>query len=549
MFTSSSTAGKRSDNNPFRTPTLTPNPTGASASQSTTTTSTSEVGIGSAINSDGQARTDGTRDFGEDRGSRQEASTSSGNDDPSIAGLAEELQRSNLDSDADTTPTPAEPPPAYTPSADFFQGEATVQYGPRRPFQQAPPAPPLPPHLSPQGTGASRFPGAFPSSEFPPAPMLYIDPTGSGMGPSSGWGAGPLPPQPTGGSAFSSSPYRPPLGPPPRHPSSASMPPGSRVFSEPNPPQRPMSDFARDFYGSREAYEERAASSDDESNEGPEPPTRNPIEASSSPSRADNASLSSGGALNYAPPPGPPPGQRPPTSPRNPPPSSASSAQYAPPAGPPPSRASNDDGKPTSSPTPGRPYLNKGRVLVYPAGHECRKCLNTGYKHFDPSHPCRKCWERYGKPYAGAIVSAPWDAPASSASRLQYQRPLPTFRPPHLRHQHSRSQPSLLSPSDLPSSPNVLRSSRSSMYAGDYPGAQARAQGQQLQPQAQMQAGRPGAFNISRGTPPPGATVVRPGDPRIGGRLCWRCGGDGMVSFLIFDLETCPICRGVGRVF
>ncbi|KAK0535654.1 hypothetical protein OC842_002238 [Tilletia horrida] len=34
----------------------------------------------------------------------------------------------------------------------------------------------------------------------------------------------------------------------------------------------------------------------------------------------------------------------------------------------------------------------------------------------------------------------------------------------------------------------------------------------------------------SRRRPPPGAIVVRPGDPRIGGRLCYNCGGDGMVS-------------------
>jgi hypothetical protein len=33
-----------------------------------------------------------------------------------------------------------------------------------------------------------------------------------------------------------------------------------------------------------------------------------------------------------------------------------------------------DDGKPTTRPTPGHPLLRDGKVLVYPLGHECRKC-------------------------------------------------------------------------------------------------------------------------------------------------------------------------------
>ncbi|KAA8915794.1 hypothetical protein TRICI_002046 [Trichomonascus ciferrii] len=42
--------------------------------------------------------------------------------------------------------------------------------------------------------------------------------------------------------------------------------------------------------------------------------------------------------------------------------------------------------------------------------------------------------------------------------------------------------------------------------------------------------------------------VVRPGDPSIGGVLCGRCRGRGMITEFIFD-ETCPTCRGVGRLF
>ncbi|ANB13849.1 Hua1p [Sugiyamaella lignohabitans] len=47
------------------------------------------------------------------------------------------------------------------------------------------------------------------------------------------------------------------------------------------------------------------------------------------------------------------------------------------------------------------------------------------------------------------------------------------------------------------------------------------------------------------GQPPP--RVVRPGDPSIGGTLCGRCRGRGMISDFFGD-ETCPTCRGVGRL-
>lgn len=40
---------------------------------------------------------------------------------------------------------------------------------------------------------------------------------------------------------------------------------------------------------------------------------------------------------------------------------------------------------------------------------------------------------------------------------------------------------------------------------------------------------------------------VPPGDPRLGGVLCGRCRGSGMVRFLL-DMELCPVCSGLGRV-
>lgn len=48
---------------------------------------------------------------------------------------------------------------------------------------------------------------------------------------------------------------------------------------------------------------------------------------------------------------------------------------------------------------------------------------------------------------------------------------------------------------------------------------------------------------------PPGALVVMPGDPRIGGRLCFECNGRGIIESFWLGDETCYRCRGSGRVF
>jgi len=235
----------------------------------------------------------------------------------------------------------------------------------------------------------------------------------------------------------------------------------------------------------------------------------------------------------YAPPPTPAPsrGYAPPSG--APPPASApTGSRYAPPSTPHPStsaqrpptnRSSNagseDDGRPTTSPTPGHPLLRNNRVLIYPKGYSCWKCDNTGFKSFDPSHPCRKCWERYSKPFEGPIVYAPWTPSSRSANSNAdtLQKPLPRFRPPA---------------GNYPTSPTLSRAPNS------------RRSPPLLQHQSSLRSP-----TLVTNRPPPGSLVVLPGDPRIGGRLCWRCDGLGTVSFLIFDEETCPVCNGAGRIF
>ncbi|GAA5845978.1 hypothetical protein JCM9279_004744 [Rhodotorula babjevae] len=162
--------------------------------------------------------------------------------------------------------------------------------------------------------------------------------------------------------------------------------------------------------------------------------------------------------------------------------------------------------EPTETPTPGQPLLNQGRLLVYQPGKElCWKCGNTGYKPFDPftgyrgddpSHPCRKCWQKHGRPYTSALRVSLQDP--SSPVPAHYQRPLRLLQTPQTR----------------PMPPQVVASS--------------------------------GRFMPMQ----PGALVVGPGDPRMGGILCRRCGGDGLVAgFLLIDEVTCDACNGVGRVF
>lgn len=516
------TDAKRSVHNPFRTPSATPNPTGSSSSITHDAPSSSSGPQGSSAVNPSALNPSNRSDEGAPR--QPEA-----DEQRSVDGLAAELAATTLDE----PPEPIEPPPAYTPSADMYQGEATVEYGPARPFQPAPPPLALPAYLSPHPTGGSYF----------VAPQ-FTGPTQAPIRPSVTGNWSNYPGQ-GGQGAF---------GPPPRHPSTRGRAGEPRIRTA----ERPLSEFARDFY--------TTTPEDGSTRRGPSPARSN---GSSGPEDAGPEHFERAGPppaprTNFAPPSGPPP-----SIPN--PPAAASSSSYAPPSGPPPPPRDADASNPTTVPTPGRPLLNKGRVLIYPSGHECRKCkyfmedffcygltslsgMNTGYKGFDPTHPCRKCWDKYSKPYGGAIVYAP-RSPG-------FQRPLPSFRPPHIRHQQTQSQPSLFSPPPGPPSPSPSRlrrshSSNNNVYGplSPIPPGVPRSPmgpGVGLSPPPPPIPPQPPAFrpqlSYTRGPPPPGTAVVRPGDPRIGGRLCWRCGGDGTVSFLIFDVETCPACGGVGRI-
>lgn len=82
-------------------------------------------------------------------------------------------------------------------------------------------------------------------------------------------------------------------------------------------------------------------------------------------------------------------------------------------------------------------------------------------------------------------------------------------------------------PSQAPAGPHGVPSHGS----GHYPGQQVPYHHGGPMPHFAHQA--PGAFvpqmpGMMYRRPPPGALVVQPGDPRIGGRLCWKCDGAGV---------------------
>jgi len=407
-------------------------------------------------------------------------------------------------------------PPAYTATPDYSQGESTVEYGPSRPFQPAPP----------RGGGSGRPLGTYQA----PRASIWHRPQPSGW--QSSWSGYP-------GQLQRNLTTVGDRAPPPRHPSQSSSQEffpnfstsHSNLHSTPSAAPLPpspqtaaaTSDFARDFYASASndtgllggaPYQYEAPAS-----------AVGPTNSAESPRPATPPRLDGGPSNNL---------------------------------GTPNSASQSDDGRPTTTPVPGHPLMHNGRVLVYPAGHECSKCLNTGYKHFDPSHPCSKCWQKYAKPFSGPIAYAPWSStPGDTATRgnLNLQRPLRILATP-AGHRYSSS----LSKANYP--PPAVRSqlarSTSLTHLPGHAGASyaqsnfmplAGGGGFPLGPQDSSLYSGPSAQYRHGGPPPPGALVVTPGDPRMGGRLCWRCSGSGTVSLFFFDQSTCEVCDGVGRIF
>lgn len=149
------------------------------------------------------------------------------------------------------------------------------------------------------------------------------------------------------------------------------------------------------------------------------------------------------------------------------------------------------------APAPPRPGTSSGSSSIasglpfkYPKGFHCRKCNNTGYK-LKNGKTCKDCWERF--------------SPRNTSNSVNYN-----FQPQYFG-----------STTFIPYG--------SAPVPNPHPGGR---------------AGGSGSFFSTASTVP---LRVPPGDPRLGGVLCGRCRGSGMVRFLL-DMELCPVCSGLGRV-
>ncbi|KAJ3974576.1 hypothetical protein EV361DRAFT_946892 [Lentinula raphanica] len=461
----------QSSRNPFRNPAITSTATGSSQTPSS---SSSQVPVSSLAST----RTGNSI-------STTSASTASPNGHPIVNRSSPSPSPPLASSSADVLNE--ELPPAYTAAPDSSHGEQTVEYGPRRPFQNPPTRPAPPQH--PQSTGWSTVQNHVVHSPPPPSQpqslwqqitgQLADQLTGLSTGSQSNRYEAYPPPHNTG--------YNYPT-PPPSQSSWPSQTPPAPIEPPTLPPRpsrdaslaSPTSEFARDFYA-----------------------------AGAGPSRDNDES-----------------------------------AQYHPPPGPPPTgsqRPSDDDGRPTKTPVPGHPLLNHGRLLVYPPGYECDKCRNVGYKQNDPSNPCRKCWSKYAKPFSGAITYSSFKS-SSAGSGKTFQRPLPSLHPPQAaRPQNHSGYPGSSYAQNLGQGQNPHTTRPPS---GSYP-----PQSQPPHPPAPNIQMVPGGYSpYGPPGPPPGSIVYTPGDPRLGGRLCWRCDGDGLIGGFLFQ-EQCPACGGIGRTY
>jgi hypothetical protein len=244
------------------------------------------------------------------------------------------------DAESDNAALSEELPPAYTPTPDPEQGESSVEFGPRRPFQQAPPPVQqqlLSPHTtttrsSSHGRSQSHsrtnreqqtFLGLLtghPSSTEQVAAgttrsEVFTYPGNRRQAQQPALASIPVPVVTESRSARIPAP-------PPRHPTSS--PSSTSLSSSTGSNRSGISDFARDFYAAG--------------------PASNLIEPESSASTPPQP--------RYAPPPGAPP-----------PPRNNTTQQGIP-----------DDGRPTKTAVPGHPLLKDDQILIYPAGHMCEKC-------------------------------------------------------------------------------------------------------------------------------------------------------------------------------
>ena len=198
---------------------------------------------------------------------------------------------------------------------------------------------------------------------------------------------------------------------------------------------------------------------------------------------------------------------------------------------------------------------------------------SLSYKFNDPTHPCRTCWKKYGRPYTSAMALS-WEQGVQGSSN--WQRPLGVYQAPQIQNYGGGGYPGYGGQSGgyyRPVHPPVsfLRSLQSSTLI-PFDGSERSSRERRnetltssfllLSSLFRSSLERSSinletyvalfSFFPSRPSSSHSLTFLFPPvrflQPRIGGRPCYRCGGSGQILGF-FDNDTCQVCRGIGRVF
>lgn len=160
--------------------------------------------------------------------------------------------------------------------------------------------------------------------------------------------------------------------------------------------------------------------------------------------------------------------------------------------------------------------------FLYPRGHYCKRCKNTGYKD-SRGKPCSDCWKLLFRDKQ--VYNPNPELPFRYPNRFLCEKCLNTGK--------------------------KWKTGR--MCADCY---------SRFAPRNQFTSVNPTPYNTGGFGPmgilgafggetqiigAPGGTRVPPGDPRLGGVLCGRCRGSGLVTFFL-DQDLCPVCAGLGRI-
>lgn len=180
--------------------------------------------------------------------------------------------------------------------------------------------------------------------------------------------------------------------------------------------------------------------------------------------------------------------------------------------------------RPPNGPNTSSLYSNNQSLpFKYPRGYLCKKCKNTGFKE-KTGKPCMDCWKKFlgPEPY-NPNPQLPFRYPRrylcekclNTGSKLKNGKPCQdcyTYLAPRNNVSMTYAVPAL----PFSSGPVLASPAYGPQYGPQY-------------------------------GPGPNRVQVAPGDPRLGGYLCGRCRGSGLVTFLL-DQELCPVCGGLGRI-